>query len=555
MTRLLNPTKKGTEVLKKYNIQLYELDKATGKTKLRSLFDIFSQLKSNDASVQDLTKLFDKIGGNAANNVFAELMKLPELIQNSIYSGGLADNIASKKQDTIKGKWDKVTSQFTETGMTVFEAYNPVIKEGLDDLVLLLKQPGTAQMFKDVATGLVALTKALVGVSMWVSENWNWLEYLVIGGVLFKKISKIVAAITPMAKGLFNTARGASALTTAIGGAGGVGSAIGGGLLAAIGEIPAIVTAAVTALASLGIGVYGAGKTTQAVSESIKKEYEKARRISPNGIIGFNIMVALKDYREHVIEAAKAGADIIVSGAGLPTELPEYLKGFKTKMAPIVSSVKSAKVILKYWDRRHNTTADMIIIEGPKAGGHLGFSVEELESELDYDNEIQGIIDVVKEYEKKYNKDIPVVVAGGISDKNKVKHAFDLGAQGVQVATRFVPTKECDADENYKKEYIKAKKEDIVIVKSPVGMPGRAIKNKFMEKVINGEKFTPKKCLGCLARCNPKEIPYCITERLIYAAKGKTDEALLFCGADAYKVNKITTVKKVFKELLEEKEV
>ena len=222
--------------------------------------------------------------------------------------------------------------------------------------------------------------------------------------------------------------------------------------------------------------------------KAIKKEYEKARRISPNGIIGFNIMVALKDYREHVIEAAKAGADIIVSGAGLPTELPEYLKGFKTKMAPIVSSVKSAKVILKYWDRRHNTTADMIIIEGPKAGGHLGFSVEELESELDYDNEIQGIIDVVKEYEKKYNKDIPVVVAGGISDKNKVKHAFDLGAQGVQVATRFVPTKECDADENYKKEYIKAKKEDIVIVKSPVGMPGRAIKNKFMEKVINGEK-------------------------------------------------------------------
>ena len=179
--------------------------------------------------------------------------------------------------------------------------------------------------------------------------------------------------------------------------------------------------------------------------KAIKKEYEKARRISPNGIIGFNIMVALKDYREHVIEAAKAGADIIVSGAGLPTELPEYLKGFKTKMAPIVSSVKSAKVILKYWDRRHNATADMIIIEGPKAGGHLGFSVEELESELDYDNEIQGIIDVVKEYEKKYNKDIPVVVAGGISDKNKVKHAFDLGAQGVQVATRFVPTKECDS--------------------------------------------------------------------------------------------------------------
>mgnify|MGYP000059302902 CR=1 FL=1 len=204
--------------------------------------------------------------------------------------------------------------------------------------------------------------------------------------------------------------------------------------------------------------------------KAIKKEYEKARRISPNGIIGFNIMVALKDYREHVIEAAKAGADIIVSGAGLPTELPEYLKGFKTKMAPIVSSVKSAKVILKYWDRRHNATADMIIIEGPKAGGHLGFSVEELESELDYDHEIQGIIDVVKEYEKKYNKDIPVVVAGGISDKNKVKHAFDLGAQGVQVATRFVPTKECDADENYKKEKVKKHCSVVVIGAGTAGL-------------------------------------------------------------------------------------
>ena len=122
--------------MKKYNIQLYELDKATGKTKLKSLFDIFSQLKANDASIQDLTRLFDKIGGNAANNVFAELMKLPELIQNSVYAAGLSDRIASEKQETIKGKWDKVTSQFTETGMNVFEAYSPVIKEGLDNLVL-----------------------------------------------------------------------------------------------------------------------------------------------------------------------------------------------------------------------------------------------------------------------------------------------------------------------------------------------------------------------------------------------------------------------------------
>ncbi len=272
MTRLLNPTKKGTEVLKKYNIQLYELDKATGKTKLKSLFDIFSQLKANDASIQDLTRLFDKIGGNAANNVFAELMKFPELIQNSVYAAGLSDRIASEKQETIKGKWDKVTSQFTETGMNVFEAYSPVIKEGLDNLVLLLQQPGTAKMFKDIASGLIAITEGLINVSTWVSKNWYWLEHFVVGGVLLKKISNIVAYITSMTKGLLDTAKATGVLTTAI--SGGSGATAGGGLLAAIGGIPAIVTAAVTALASLGIGMYGAGKATQSVSKAIEKEYE-----------------------------------------------------------------------------------------------------------------------------------------------------------------------------------------------------------------------------------------------------------------------------------------
>lgn len=272
MTRLLNPTKKGTEVLKKYNIQLYELDKATGKTKLKSLFDIFSQLKAHDASIQDLTRLFDKIGGNAANNVFAELMKLPELIQNSVYAAGLSDRIASEKQETIKGKWDKVTSQFTETGMNVFEAYSPVIKEGLDNLVLLLQQPGTAKMLKDIASGLIAITEGLINVSTWVSKNWYWLEHFVVGGVLLKKISNIVAYITSMTKGLLDTAKATGVLTTAI--SGGSGATAGGGLLAAIGGIPAIVTAAVTALASLGISMYGAGKTTQSVSKAIEKEYE-----------------------------------------------------------------------------------------------------------------------------------------------------------------------------------------------------------------------------------------------------------------------------------------
>lgn len=276
MTRLLNPTKKGTEVLKKYNVQLYELDKATGKNKLRSLLDIFSQLKAKDASVQDLIKIFDKIGGNAANNVFSELLKLPELIKNSVYSVGIAEDIATEKQNTIQGKWDKVTSQFTETGMNVFEAFNPIIKNGLDDLLIILQQPGTAQMFKTIASGLVTLTKTLIGIAQWVSDNWYWLESFVISGFLAKKIYAIGTAIAGVGSSLMGAVKGFRALTTSIGivGASG-GTAAAGGLLASLGAIPVLVATAIAALASLGISVYGAGKQTEATIKSVNDEYKK----------------------------------------------------------------------------------------------------------------------------------------------------------------------------------------------------------------------------------------------------------------------------------------
>jgi len=292
--------------------------------------------------------------------------------------------------------------------------------------------------------------------------------------------------------------------------------------------------------------------TFEANLRAIKKEFAKARKIAPSGIIGFNIMVASNHYKEIVIEAVKAGANLIISGAGVPTELPEYVKGFKTKIAPIVSSEKSAKVLLKLWDKRYGTTADMVVVEGPLAGGHLGFKQEEITNKIDnYDEDVKSIIAIVKEYAEKYKKQIPVILAGGISEKKDVEKAFELGVQGVQVATRFVPTEECDAAKEYKEAYINAKEEDVVIVKSPVGMPGRAINNLFMQRVNAGEKFTPKKCLSCLKHCNPAQIPYCITERLINAAKGDVDNALLFCGGKVGKENKIRTVKEVIKELME----
>lgn len=276
MTRLLNPTKKGLAVLEKYNIKLYETDKLTGKTKLRSLTDIFTQLKEKDASVQDLTRIFDKIGGNAANNIFAELLKIPSLVQNSVYSGGIAEDIASKKQDTIQGKWYKVTSQFTETGMNVFEAYNPIIKKGLDDIVVLLQQPGTIQFFRDIAAGLMTLTKALIGVSQWVSENWSWLEPLIIGGFLSKKVYSISSAFIDFGSTLTGALKGTKALTTAVGVASGSGAATaGGGLLAAIGGIPMVIAAAIAALATFGIEVYSAKSKTANVSSSIRNQIDE----------------------------------------------------------------------------------------------------------------------------------------------------------------------------------------------------------------------------------------------------------------------------------------
>lgn len=284
---------------------------------------------------------------------------------------------------------------------------------------------------------------------------------------------------------------------------------------------------------------------------SLGNHIKKAKEISNNGIIGVNIMCASKDYEEYVKCAIDNGADLIISGAGLPTDLPKLVEGSNIKIAPIVSPPKSASVILKMWDRRYGRTADMVVIEGPKAGGHLGFSNESLEEykSKDYDKEVLEIIEIVKEYENKYNKKIPVVFAGGVFDRKDIDHYISLGCSGVQMATRFVATEECDADINFKMAYINSKKEDIVIVKSPVGLPGRAINNKFMKdkKLIN-EKIT--KCYKCLKKCNMADIPYCITGALVRAVKGDIDNSLVFCGENAYRLNKIITVKELIKELI-----
>ncbi|HIR05407.1 MAG TPA: nitronate monooxygenase [Candidatus Copromonas faecavium] len=304
--------------------------------------------------------------------------------------------------------------------------------------------------------------------------------------------------------------------------------------------------------------------------KAIHEELKKAREIAPDGILGFNIMVATKEYAQYVKEAVKAGADVIISGAGLPVDMPKYVKEAegqedcsvrKTMIAPIVSSVKSAMVICKMWDRKYKTAPDFVVIEGPCAGGHLGFSREQLteygadtkevaktyEKEK-YDGEIRGIIELVKSFAEKYGKKIPVISAGGVFDHQDVLHQMELGADGVQAATRFVTTEECDAPMAYKQAYLDAKEEDIVIVKSPVGMPGRAIKNKFLERIAQGP-LKVEWCFRCLEHCNPAQVPYCITKALINAAEGRIDDALLFCGSNAYRCRQIETVEDVMRDL------
>ena len=282
---------------------------------------------------------------------------------------------------------------------------------------------------------------------------------------------------------------------------------------------------------------------------AIRTETEKARQIAQGGVLGVNIMVATRRYEDYVRAAVAAGIDLIISGAGLPVDLPKIVGDAETKLVPVVSSVKSAQVIIKYWWKKYGRLPDAVIVEGPLAGGHLGFHKEQLENidGLHYDNEVKAIIDEVSAVAAAHDARIPVIMAGGVYTRADMEHYLELGASGVQMATRFVTTYECDAAEAYKQAYIDAKEEDIVIVQSPVGMPGRAILNPFIKRVKEGP-VPHGRCHLCVSTCDPAWTPYCITEALINAARGNTEDALLFCGANAWRATKLEHVKDIMDE-------
>ena len=293
--------------------------------------------------------------------------------------------------------------------------------------------------------------------------------------------------------------------------------------------------------------------TQEANLRGLSKEIRKAKELSPNGIIGVNLMVAIKNYADMVKVCLEEKVDLIISGAGLPKDLPDLVKGSQTKIAPIVSSGKAAALLTKLWLRRYDYLPDLLIVEGPLAGGHLGYSFEELESEdiPKLEDLVVDVIEAIKPFEESTGRKIPVIAAGGIYDGDDIKKFLGLGATGVQMGTRFVATHECDASDEFKQNYVDAKEEDIDFILSPVGMPGQAIINPFIKRV-KGKKEKITKYYSCLTPCSPAIAPYCISTALINAVAGKADDGLIFIGKSGHKIDKIVSVDELIKELSSE---
>lgn len=277
----------------------------------------------------------------------------------------------------------------------------------------------------------------------------------------------------------------------------------------------------------------------------------RAARSRTDGAIGVNIMMAMTNFADLVSTSIAEGADIIFSGAGLPLDLPGYLpEGSKTKLAPIVSSARAAVIICKKWLSRFSRLPDAFVVEGPMAGGHLGFKAKELDDPaFALENLVTEVIAAVAPYGARAGAPIPVIAAGGVYTGADIHKYLKLGAAGVQMGTRFVATHECDADARFKQAYIDANLEDIVIIQSPVGLPGRAIRNEFLDAAYSGKK-TPGSCpYHCIHTCDSKTTPYCITLALMNAKKGKLKYGFAFAGQNAYRVERITSVAELIDEL------
>ncbi len=287
--------------------------------------------------------------------------------------------------------------------------------------------------------------------------------------------------------------------------------------------------------------------------DSLKDEITKVRTNAKEGVLGVNLMAAGKRFDQYATFLSKQDIDFIVSGAGLPMDLPKYLAGSKVKPACIVSSGRAAKLICRNWDRKYNVVPEFIVVEGPLAGGHLGFTKEDIEAGTvdDLEKLVVDVLAAIAPFEEKHSKRIPVIAAGGVHTGSDIARFIKLGATGVQIATRFIATDECDVHIAYKNKIVEAKEEDIVATVSPAGLPGRAIRNKLTEFVKNNN-FPVKACVDCLKSCKKIGIPYCITEKLGESTSGDVENGLIFTGAKAYLIDKIVSVQELVDELITE---
>lgn len=285
----------------------------------------------------------------------------------------------------------------------------------------------------------------------------------------------------------------------------------------------------------------------------MREEIRKARQLT-KGVIGVNIMVALSHFAELVKTAIEEKVDIIFAGAGLPLNLPSFLtKEAKTKLVPIVSSARAAKLICTKWFSEYKYIPDAIVVEGPKAGGHLGYKREQIDDEeFSLETTVPQVVKEVKAFAETHNCTIPVIAGGGIYTGEDIYKIMQLGADAVQMGTRFVTTNECDASIEFKESYLKAKKEDIGIIKSPVGLPGRAIQNSFLKDVALGLRRPAKCAFNCLKTCDYTKSPYCIMLALYNAYKGRLNHGYAFCGSNAYRCDKIISVKELMDTLKQE---
>ncbi|MCP3967716.1 MAG: nitronate monooxygenase [Lentisphaerae bacterium] len=309
-------------------------------------------------------------------------------------------------------------------------------------------------------------------------------------------------------------------------------------------------------IASVGLAhgkVTGVKDYVEYSNQALQNEIRKARKLT-KGVFGVNIMVALSNYEEMVRTAVKEKVDYIISGAGLPLSLPKYAQGSQVKLIPIVSSARSADIILKTWKRRYNRLPDAVIVEGPMAGGHLGFKAEDIINNTAdrLEKLVPDVIKTLKKYTNESKKEIPVIAAGGVFDGKDLVKFLKLGAKGVQMGTRFVATNECPVSDKFKQLYVAAKKEDVIITKSPVGMPGRALKTEFINRLRRLEKI-PFKCdFRCLQSCDVKNAPYCIAKAMCSAINGEFDDSIVFAGSNVTRVNKIISVAELIKSIISE---